>query len=64
MNQRLNSLKAQKGRIDQEIDSEMSRPYPDGLRLQRLKRQRLRLKDMMFRIGRLMARGRSDGVPA
>lgn len=49
---RLNALKTRKGIIDAKIQQEAGRPQPDMLRLQSLKRQRLRVKDRIVELGR------------
>jgi hypothetical protein len=47
MRSRLHSLAHQHEKLEQRIDAEMKNPMPDHLRLQELKRQKLRIKDEM-----------------
>ena len=47
MSARIEALQAKRDILNAKIQQEASRPYPDSLRLQLLKRQRLRLKDKM-----------------
>jgi len=61
---RAKSLKERKQRLDQEIDNEQQRPLPCNLKLGRLKRARLRLKDNLASINGVMATlGRSHMKP-
>ena len=47
---RIHALTAVHGKLDGAIRAEAVRPLPDGLRLQVLKRRRLRVKDRIARI--------------
>ena len=47
MSGRLHLLARQHERLERRIDAEMKNPMPDHLRLQELKRQKLRIKDEM-----------------
>ncbi len=38
------------GELDQAIEDETKRPLPDGLVVQMLKRQKLRIKDKLYRL--------------
>ena len=40
--------------IEQRLDAEMARPLPDSLRLQELKREKLRLRDEMEALEHLL----------
>ena len=46
----LNNLKARHKELESEIEEECNRPLPDGLLVQMLKRQKLRIKDKIYRI--------------
>ena len=52
---RFNALLFRHGVIQKQIDAEQSAPSPDAIRLFRLKRLRLALKDSMRKIARVMA---------
>ncbi len=43
-------LKARHVELDQAIENETKRPLPDGLVVQMLKRQKLRIKDKLHRL--------------
>ena len=43
-------LKARHIELDQAIETETKRPLPDGLVVQMLKRQKLRIKDKLYRL--------------
>ena len=43
-------LKARHVELDQAIEDETKRPLPDGLVVQMLKRQKLRIKDKLYRL--------------
>jgi hypothetical protein len=43
-------LKARHEELDQAIETESARPLPDGLVVQMLKRQKLRIKDKLYRL--------------
>ena len=43
-------LKARHEELDQAIETETGRPLPDGLVVQMLKRQKLRIKDKLYRL--------------
>ncbi len=43
-------LKARHEELDQAIENETGRPLPDGLVVQMLKRQKLRIKDKLYRL--------------
>ncbi len=43
-------LKARHVELEQAIEDETSRPLPDGLVVQMLKRQKLRIKDKLYRL--------------
>lgn len=56
----IDRLKAMRGRhkaLDLRIRDEMKRPKPDGLRVQTLKRLRLRTKDQISLIARSLGKG-------
>jgi hypothetical protein len=44
------SLQSRHQQLEQSIMDEQKRPLPDGLRLQHLKREKLRIKDSMSRL--------------
>ena len=46
------SLRSKHALLEQQIDEEMHRPLPDQSVLTRLKREKLRIKDEMARLGR------------
>jgi hypothetical protein len=52
MSARIEALQAKRDILNAKIQQEASRPYPDSLRVQLLKRQRLRLKDKMVQESR------------
>lgn len=56
MSGRIEALEAKKDIIDTRIEQEHSRPQPDTIRLQSLKRMRLQLKDDIVRVRSRMAR--------
>lgn len=43
-------LKARHVELDQAIETETKRPMPNGLVVQMLKRQKLRIKDKLYRL--------------
>ncbi len=43
-------LKARHVELDKAIEDETKRPLPDGLVVQMLKRQKLRIKDKLYRL--------------
>jgi hypothetical protein len=45
------SLRSKHAHLEQEIDDELHRPLPDQSILTRLKREKLRIKDEMARLG-------------
>ncbi len=45
------SLRDKHALLEQQIDAEMHRPLPDHLLLSRLKREKLKIKDEMVRLG-------------
>jgi hypothetical protein len=45
------SLRDKHALLEQQIDAELHRPLPDQLLLSRLKREKLKLKDEMVRLG-------------
>jgi hypothetical protein len=45
------SLRDKHAFLEQQIDAEMHRPLPDQLLLSRLKREKLKIKDEMVRLG-------------
>jgi hypothetical protein len=51
---RLKTLQFRHGLIQEQIDAEQSAPRPDAIRLIRLKRLKLALKDRMRRIARAL----------
>jgi hypothetical protein len=53
------SLRDKHALLEQQIDAEMHRPLPDHLLLTRLKREKLKIKDEMARLGN----GRSTAPP-
>ena len=59
------SLLFRHGEIHQRIEAEQQRPHPDAMRLLRLKRLRLALKDQLRKIADAMEQGDARGlVPA
>ncbi len=46
------SLRSKHAHLEQQIDDELHRPLPDQSVLTRLKREKLRIKDEMVRLGR------------
>ena len=56
MHPRLYRLIEAHHRIDRALRAEQARPLPDWLRLMRLKRLKLRAKDLLHRFGRSRAR--------
>ena len=50
------SLLFRHGEIQHQIEAEQSRPNPDTMRLLKLKRLRLAIKDQLAKIGRAIAR--------
>ena len=56
MSGRIEALEAKKDILDARIQQEHGRPQPDSIRLQSLKRMRLRLKDDLVRIQQRAAR--------
>jgi len=46
------SLRSKHAHLEQEIDDELHRPLPDQSVLTRLKREKLRIKDEIARLGR------------
>ncbi len=49
-NEYVTVLKARHVELEQAIEDESSRPLPDGLVVQMLKRQKLRIKDKLYRL--------------
>lgn len=56
---RMRALRTRCAELENRIHDEMTRPAPDGLRLQTLKRMKLRAKDQINLIRTQL--GRSDG---
>ncbi len=56
MSARIEALQLKRDILSAKIQQEASRPWPDALRLQLLKRQRLRLKDKMVQEIRMIDR--------
>ena len=50
MSSQLHSLDRQHERLDQQIEAEMNNPVPDRMRLQELKRRKLRIKGEKHRL--------------
>lgn len=48
---RIESLKLKHASVDRELDLESQRPWPDTSEMKRLKREKLRLKDEVSRLG-------------
>jgi hypothetical protein len=46
----IEKLKADHAGLEQEIDDELSRPYPDDQHIADLKRQKLRIKDELLKL--------------
>lgn len=46
----IEKLKADHAGLEQEIETELARPYPDSQHLADLKRQKLRIKDLLLRL--------------
>lgn len=55
---RLKALRARHGILEAKIDAERARPRPDGIRVQLLKKMRLKLRDEIARYERLVTRSR------
>jgi hypothetical protein len=51
MHDYVESLRSKHAHLEQEIDDELHRPLPDQSVLTRLKREKLRIKDEMARLG-------------
>jgi hypothetical protein len=51
MHDYVESLRSKHAHLEQEIDEELHRPLPDQSVLTRLKREKLRIKDEMARLG-------------
>ncbi len=49
------SLRAKHAHLEELIDQEMHRPLPDQARLSRLKKEKLRIKEQIERLGRRTA---------
>lgn len=49
---RVETLKAKHARLEHEIDEEAHRPLPDTIHITELKREKLRVKEEIQRIGR------------
>jgi len=49
-NEFITILRARHVELDQAIKNETKRPLPDGMVVQMLKRQKLRIKDKLYRI--------------
>jgi hypothetical protein len=52
MHDHVESLRSKHAHLEQEIDDELHRPLPDQSVLTRLKREKLRIKDEIARLGR------------
>jgi hypothetical protein len=50
------SLRSKHAHLEEQIDDELHRPLPDQSVLTRLKREKLRIKDEMARLGRTNSR--------
>lgn len=50
MHQHMESLRSKHARLEQLIDEELHRPLPDQSTLQRLKKEKLRIKEEIERI--------------
>lgn len=61
--QRLEAMRGRHRVLDLRIRDELNRPKPDGLRLQALKRLRLRTKDQIAMIARSLAGGHGPDRP-
>lgn len=48
---RLTTLAAKHAKLEQAIEEEMQRPLPDTLHLSELKREKLRIKDEIAKLG-------------
>ena len=46
----VDQLKSQHQELEKAIDAEMARPSPDDLKINQLKRQKLRIKDEIVRL--------------
>ena len=46
----LEALRAEHRHLDDEIEREMQRPVPDTMRIQEMKRQKLRIKDEIAKL--------------
>lgn len=61
---RFNALLFRHGMIQKQIDAEHGAPKPDAIRLFRLKRLRLVLKDRLRKIARMMEAEQAQRQPA
>jgi hypothetical protein len=50
MSERIDSLRAKHAALDQQLEEETHRPFPNADELNRLKRAKLKLKDEMARL--------------
>ena len=48
--ERIEALRTRHAALDQELDDENHRPYPDFEHVNRIKREKLKLKDEMVRL--------------
>lgn len=51
MHEYVESLRSKHAHLEQQIDDELHRPLPDQSTLSRLKREKLRIKDEIARLG-------------
>ncbi|MBV6633367.1 MAG: DUF465 domain-containing protein [Alphaproteobacteria bacterium] len=49
--QRIETLRSRHSVVDQELSSEVQRPWPNSTTVRRLKREKLRIKDEIERLG-------------
>ncbi|MDX1486132.1 MAG: YdcH family protein [Alphaproteobacteria bacterium] len=50
LEEQIEKLKSDHAGLEQEIEEELSRPYPDDQHIANLKRQKLRIKDELARL--------------
>ena len=51
--ERIEALRTRHAALDQELDDENHRPYPDFEHVNRIKREKLKLKDEMVRLSHM-----------
>lgn len=51
LKERMESLKAKHANLEEQLHTEVQRPFPSSEMLSRLKREKLRIKDELARLG-------------